>query len=113
MIDKKQIVKYVTEVIDHFQKLEEMYEEYTKLFGIDPGAPMIELMYKTFTLYQNSISKLIGDDEGWLDWYIWENDCGKDEHLVSISKWKKSKKIKNIKDLVEIIIYDSKKENDL
>jgi hypothetical protein len=47
-----------------------------KAIGCRPENPLFDAMSQMETIAIKAVSKLIGDDGEWLDWFIWENDCG-------------------------------------
>ena len=47
------------------------------------------------------VMQKIGDDSNWLDWFIFENDCG--EKAMEAGYDKNLKPIKTIDDLIELI----------
>jgi hypothetical protein len=60
-----------------------------------------------FEKYTKATAKLIGDADGWLDWYMYENDMGEKEMEAKAASWKRKKKIKNISDLCRLIEADN------
>lgn len=38
---------------------------------------LFDAVWNTFQAYTDAVSKLVGDECGWLDWYSCENDMGK------------------------------------
>ena len=80
--------------------------EYTKLkclFGADPECSPVKAMYETFTEYTEVLAYLVGDNEGWLEWYSWENDNGANKLEAKASKWEKAKPIITTDDLLFLI----------
>jgi len=59
-------------------------------------------LYELETEYTKAIAALVGDEEGWLDWFSNENDFG-DESLPAISKCGRNIKVRSIEDLLEFI----------
>lgn len=106
MLNKKEIKSRIEECIKQFQEIETLYDDCYKLLGCDPESKFFTILYNTHTKYVKTLSESINDDFNWIDWYIWENDCGKKEYEAKASKWKKEKKIKNVEDLVNIILAD-------
>ena len=103
-MDKKQIQVYVDEIINQFNKIESMYDKLNEIFTLDPGAPIATIVYETFNLYVKATSQIIGDKDNWIDWYIWDNDCGKKGFEAKTHEFNKMKKINTTKDLVKLIM---------
>jgi len=103
---KKEIKILIEECIEQFYKIEKLYDDCYKLLGGDPESQFFTILYDTYNKYVKNLSQLINDDFNWIDWYIWENECGKKEFEAKASKWKKERKIKNVKDLIDIISAD-------
>lgn len=82
------------EVSKHFDKLHEIFP-----FN---EAPLEDSVFNIFDNYTKVLSKLIGDKAEWLDWYCFENSFGEKKMKVKIGT--KEKTIKNLNDLVEMIL---------
>ena len=87
-----------------FKRVEKDYLLLKNAFSASPESQVVGTMYDLFLAYTEVLSKNLGDKDCLLDWYIWENDCGKKEFLAKASNWEKSRKIKNLKDLEDLII---------
>lgn len=72
-----------------------------KAIGCRPENPLFDAMFKMEQLAIESVAKLIGDKGEWLDWFIWENDCGKKGMRCSIGSLGKMKAIHTIDDLLD------------
>ncbi len=57
--------------------------------------------YKLFDNYTDVLSKLIGDNNDWLNWWMFETQCGEKGTKVKIGG--KMREIKNLKDLLKVI----------
>lgn len=80
--------------------------EYTKLenlFGADPECSPVKVMYDTFSEYTKVLAELVGDEEGWLEWYSWENDNGAKKLEAKASNWNGFKPIVTTDDLLSLI----------
>ena len=63
-------------------------------------------IWRTFDEYTDTLSALIGDDFGWLNWFCWENGMGVNEFQARPNLCKKMRKIKTLKDLCKLIEAD-------
>jgi hypothetical protein len=64
-------VKQIDDIVTAYKELREIFDAAEKLGCIDINGKLFE---KTWKLYDRTSKPL--DPEGWIDWYIWENDCG-------------------------------------
>lgn len=72
-----------------------------KAVGCRPENPLFDAMSKMETLAIESVSNLIGDEGQWLDWFIWENDCGKRGMQCSVGTTSEMMAIRTIDDLLD------------
>lgn len=49
--------------------------------------PAYEASWKIFDDYSREISRRIGDENGWLAWFIYENDCGRRGFSAKAAAW--------------------------
>ena len=99
-------VEYSVLLANWAEKRSRIDAEYTKLkclFGADPECSPVRAMYDTFGQYTEVLAKLVGDEDGWLDWYSWENDNGAAKLKAKASNWKESKPIVTTDDLLSLI----------
>ncbi len=99
-------VEYSVVLANWAAKRSRIDAEYAKmkcLFGADPDCSPVKAMYDTFGHYTEVLSKLLGDEDGWLDWYSWENDNGAAKLKAKASNWKESKPIVTTDDLLSLI----------
>ena len=72
-----------------------------KAIGCRPENPLFDAMFKMEQLAMESVAKLIGDGGQWLEWFIWENDCGKRGMQCSVGTTSEMKAIHTIDDLLD------------
>ena len=77
-------------------------DEFLALVGVE--GKIQHAFYNLKEEYTKTVSKLIGDWEGWLDWYDLENGMGKSEGLVTGIKG--VHRVKNIEHLLKILMGD-------
>lgn len=73
------------------------------LFGKDCEGRIQSHLLGLFESYSRLVAIQVGDDSKWLDWFIWDNDCGKSAMEAKAPSWKKARKIRTVKDLEAII----------
>lgn len=49
--------------------------------------PLWEEAWKTFDAYLEKVAAEIGDRDGWLHWFIYENDCGRKKMQARAAAW--------------------------
>jgi hypothetical protein len=77
------------------------------VFGYMVDSMFFNTISDVFEKYTKATAKLIGDADGWLDWYMYENDMGNMAMEAKAASWKRKKKIKNIGDLCRLIEADN------
>ena len=81
----------LTRWLDTYQKLTEQVDAFAKITDSPPDSPLQNAIYKTFDAYTDALSELVGDQGGWLPWFIYDNAAGQKASLVPF--WKTPKKI--------------------
>lgn len=97
----------LTRWLETYQKLTEQVDAFAKITDSPPDSPLQNAIYKTFDAYTDALSELVGDQGGWLSWFIYDNDAGKKAHFVVIDK--KRRHIRTVKDLVWVLTYHANK----
>lgn len=89
--------------IKRFAEIEAAYKATRDVLGCTPDSPLIAALYGTFEDYTKTLAKVVGDEDGWLDWYIWENDAGKKGLAAKAVHQKKEAPVKTLDDLCRIL----------
>lgn len=89
-------IKQCVDTSNLVSKLEEV-------IGLEVGGPLFNHLHKQNDSLIYIVSKHIGDDNFWLDWFINENGCGSKGLEVRLSSRSKLRAIKTIKDLFNVI----------
>jgi hypothetical protein len=100
ILPMSQRVKLVENVIKHYRELDSNFDSVYKLFG-NADSKFSNSVWNTFSAYTDSVSLLIDDPFGMLDWYIFENKCGKAGMACKLGK--KTYKIKTVRNLIDYI----------
>ena len=96
-------IKLVQECIDTADEIHSMEQKWKDFTGSFPeSVPVYELLYNIHDRLLNHAAKSIGDSESWIEWHIWENECGKRAFEASVAGGK-LRKIKTARDLVRLI----------
>lgn len=94
--------------LESWQKIEAAYKDLRLLFGASPESAVVGAMYETHAQLTKLVAEKVGDKDGWLDWFLWDNAAGQRGMEAKAPGWKRPRKIKNVKDL-ETLIADCKK----
>jgi len=86
-----------------FLRIEATYANLKKSFGNIVECEVISTMYDLHGEYTKLVAENVGDDFGWLEWYLWDNEGGKRGLLAKAASWKKDRKIKTLKDLEALL----------
>lgn len=62
--------------------IDKSYNQYYKITNSPPDSPLWQPVHNISGAYTAAISKVVGDAEGWLDWYDQDNDMGRNELIV-------------------------------
>ena len=75
---KEQFIKLMTVIKERYYSLESIYDKFNDLFG-DVGDKFID----DTSLFHiiKTISEIIGDNEYWIEWYIYEKEWGTKEDM--------------------------------
>ena len=99
-MNKKEKIKLIEEVVSHFKKCDELFSDINKTFGCCAESPIWDTYWTMFDSYTESVSKRIDDPYHFLQWFIWENDCGKKGYEI-INEEGDKHNICSIEDFVE------------
>ena len=71
---KEETKEILTEFFEIYGECNEHLDKLIYLVGI--GGGLIESVFNLISLHVKTIERLIGDKNGTIDWYLWENNCG-------------------------------------
>jgi len=96
--------KKINELIKHYKQMMEMHDKFYDLTFSAPDAPMFEAAYKMLDSYIGATAKIVGDKGEWLNWYIFENDCGSSSNEATSDGNKYTEQpIDSVQKLVQLI----------
>lgn len=105
-LTKAERIALLEEWLKEFQEVQSTFAAIESLFGKDHEGRIQTHLYELFECYSWLVSEKVGDEDAWLCWFIWDNDCGKNAMEAKASSWKKARKIRTVKDLEAIISAD-------
>ena len=86
------------------EQCEKVYQLSKELMGSNPDCPLMATLWDTLQAYTRALAVLIGDSDGWLEWYQWDNGMGEKALKARASSWKRFRSIKNVRDLADLIL---------
>lgn len=70
---------------------------------------IFELLWKVHGMMVQVVAETVGDEFGWLDWFIWENDCGRSGIEVRDAMGMR-RPMRTVEELWELILIDLEKK---
>jgi hypothetical protein len=98
-----QIETLLTPWLDHWRTLDGTFEAQAVSHGADPEAPFWKAVYSLFDAYTDQLAALVGDTDGWLHWFIYDNDAGANAYPASQNRGTRAKRIRTLKDLSHLL----------
>lgn len=74
MFDKETFTKYMNEIIKQYDAIDELYDDFTHLFGNFDGM-VSDVM--TVSLPIKILAEAMNDTDEWIDYFVYECDCGR------------------------------------
>jgi hypothetical protein len=102
-MNKKQKKEEINELISVKKHIDKVNEDLFKVIGRNPEGPIQDAIHDLFNRLLVKTAVLVGDDGGWLDWYIFENDMGESEYEAGYDN--DMRPICNVDDLLWLIDY--------
>jgi hypothetical protein len=84
-----------------YKDLDKQFIAVNNLTGMTIDSPFGEVVWRSFERYTAILSDSIGDHGSWLDWYVYDNQCGERGFEVDING--KTTKIRTLKQLLKAI----------
>ena len=103
----QQRIALVTALVSHYKLLDAHWHDATKVFGTHNN-PLFEATWGVFDSYVASVSTLIGDEADWLNWFIYDNKCGRLAMQATAGTGAKAKKIRTVAQIVAVIEWRGK-----
>ena len=98
---RKETIILLNVWLETYHELDMQYESLRKLVGGNAESPLFNATYRAFERYTDMLAKLVGDRDGWLCWFLYENDCGEKGHEATING--KTINVRCVKDLERVI----------
>ena len=105
--DKEHTLAILGDWDKHHSALERLMGGIEATIGLDPDGPMFETMWKLFDAYTDALSVEVGDFDGWLRWFNYENYMG--ANGMAAGYYGKTKPIKTLVHLYGLIAESRKR----
>ena len=89
----------ITLLVERYKALGKACSEYLNVGALTPETPLYDEIWNMFEFMVGQI-----DRDDWINWYIFENDCGKKQLAASASSAKQPRKIKTARDIARLIV---------
>jgi len=97
--NQKNIVK---KFIERYEKMEDSFEDIFSIFGVGViDSKLYDGCYGMLDSCIELISLMLDDTHDWLNWYIYDNECGKKEFKAGYNG--NTKKISCLEDILALI----------
>lgn len=97
----KEKIKLISDLVKHYQELNKTFDQLNSLFGANPESKVFNAIWGALDSCIDTVELAVGDTFKSVNWYIFENDCGKRGLECKFNK--KDYKIKTVSDLVKFI----------
>jgi len=105
----EEVVRLLTEWVETFDALNRSYDALRSVVGGDPNSPLPMAAFKAMDRYTEHLSHRIGDEDDWLQWFLWDNDSGRRRMQAKAARWGRAKRISDVRRLAELVV-DSRAE---
>ncbi len=98
-------IKLIESLIEHVKRENEFTEKFQELFGGIPGnseTSPYRFVEKLFADHIRLVAVLVGDSKEGLQWFLYDNDCGKYGLEAGIDEGE-TRKIKTIEDYLWLV----------
>ena len=105
-LTKQEKLDLINQLIQHKRDINIFQEKFDELFGVANGfAGSGDGSYKVFDRlfydYISLVARQIGESEDGIEWFVWENDCGRRGHKAGNKR--NSRKIVTSEDYLNLL----------
>lgn len=75
-MDRTERKKIIVELIQHRIDFNYLFDDLNNILGIDIEGRLAGKMFSLFKFTLEQTALAIGDKQDWLEWFVYENDCG-------------------------------------
>lgn len=93
------------EAVEKFIKIHKqkklLIDKLQELFGFTDSVMLYDTLFAMEDFSIELVEEIVDDKEKWIEWFVYENDCGEKE--LEAGRQDNLKKIKTVDDLLELI----------
>lgn len=99
---RNELISHLQAWMDRHQSMEAMLDKLYAITQADPGSPLLAEINFLMDAHTRAVARIVGDTEGWLDWFESECELGKRPHQAAL-QGEKLTTIRTIKQLARLI----------
>jgi len=69
-------IKLIADHLVHYERLDSAFEKLEESLGCTADSPLFRTVWESFDHCTAVVAQVVGDHQGWIEWYIYENECG-------------------------------------
>ncbi len=104
---RNEIISSLQAWMERHQAMESMLDKLYAITQADPGSPMLAEIYFLMSAHTRSVARVVGDTDGWLEWFEHECELGARPKQAAL-QGKKMTTIRTVKQLARLIEKDAK-----
>ena len=108
-LTREEKITLIEQLIKHKRDMDVFREKFDELFGVLPGFEgngdcHYQVFDNLFNDFIKMVAKEIGDSDCGINWFVWENDCGKEGLEADVNG--EMKIIKTASDYIDFVEAD-------
>lgn len=76
-ISMEKAVEIISKLVSLYRSNHAFWDSAKNVFGTSPESPIFEQIFINFNAYVDAISSISGISKENIDWFLYDNDCGK------------------------------------
>ena len=110
---REQKLKLIDNLVTAYNAMHEQLDILRLSLYPDPGSPFYTAIFSLLDSAIESTSAAIGDTGKWIDWYINDNDCGRNGYEVTYANTKKIVVfvVNNTSDILDVVEFEAGNDN--
>ena len=112
-LTREQKLKLIDDIIAAHDTVHAQVDALKQTLDPDPGSPFYTAIFKLLETAITATSAAIGDTGKWIDWYINDNDCGRNGYEVTYANTKKIVVfvVNNTSDILDVVEFEAGNDN--
>lgn len=100
---EQQLIKKLDKIVNLYQKLTSATDKANEAGCLEVEGPLFNAIFLAFEGMLNIIEESF-DASDWINWHLYENQCGENQLVAKSSNMPNPQKICNTKDLAKLIL---------